>query len=74
MSELALPGARLAQALLGFNIGVELGQLAVVLLVWPLLRALERVREGRAARLLVETASAAVAGLGVFWFATRTFG
>jgi hypothetical protein len=74
LSELALPGARVAQALLGFNLGVELGQLAVVLLVWPLLRALERVRDGRPARLIAEAASAAVAGLGLFWFATRAFG
>jgi hypothetical protein len=73
MSELALPSGRLMQALFGFNLGVELGQLAVVLLVWPLLRALARVRHGGPARVLVETASAAVAGLGLFWFATRAF-
>jgi len=73
MRELALPGERLVPALFGFNLGVELGQLAVVLLVWPCLRALARVREGKLARVLVETSSAAVAGLGLFWFATRTF-
>jgi len=73
MDELALPAERLVPALFGFNVGVEIGQLAVVLLVWPCLRALARVGDGKLARVLIETSSAAVAGLGLFWFATRTF-
>ncbi len=71
LDELALPRERLLPALFGFNVGVELGQLAIVALAWPLLRALARARVGP---LASELASAAVCGLGAFWFVTRAFG
>ena len=48
---------------------MEVGQLAVVALVWPLLQVAIRRRVG-----LVEAGSAAVAGLGLFWFVTRAYG
>jgi hypothetical protein len=69
LAEAGLDSARLAQALLGFNVGVEAGQLAVVALVWPLI-----VSAGRRRMALVEIGSAAVAALGVFWFVTRAYG
>jgi hypothetical protein len=69
-----LPRDRLLPALVGFNVGVELGQLAVVLLLWPLLRGLARLREGRVERLVAEVGSAAICGLGLFWFLTRALG
>lgn len=65
----ALPPAALARVLVGFNLGVELGQVAVVLVVAPLL-----ARAGRWRPLLVRAGSAAVAGLGVFWFVSRAYG
>jgi len=73
LAELALPTARLVPALVGFNVGVELGQLGVVALVWPLLRIAMR-GEGRAHRLAAELGTAAVCGVGIFWFVARTFG
>jgi len=72
--EAQLPPARLASALLGFNVGVELGQLAVVLLVWPLLRYLARHDHATVRTVVIEYASAAVCGLGLFWFVARAFG
>ena len=69
LADARLETARLARALVGFNTGVEVGQLAVVALVWPLLQVAIRRRGG-----LVEAGSAAVAGLGLFWFVTRTYG
>ena len=74
LAEMELPHDRLIPALVGFNVGVELGQLAVVALLWPLLRWLARFDEGRLERLVAETASAAICGLGLFWFLTRAFG
>lgn len=74
LAEMELPRDRLIPALLGFNVGVELGQLAVVALLWPLLRRLARFDEGRVERLVAETASAGICGLGLFWFLTRAFG
>jgi hypothetical protein len=72
--EAQLPPARLASALLGFNVGVEFGQLAVVLLVWPLLRYLARREHATVRAVVIEYTSAAVCGLGLFWFVARAFG
>lgn len=69
MGELHLPPAQLIPGLLGFNIGVELGQLFVIALIWPLLLLLRR--HPRSAAWGTQSVSAAVAGLGVFWFVTR---
>jgi hypothetical protein len=71
--EIALPAGRLAPALLGFNLGVEVGQLVLVAALWPPLRDLARLRDGRPHRLLIETGSAVLCSLGVFWFLTRAF-
>jgi hypothetical protein len=71
--EAQLPPARLAAALFGFNVGVELGQLAVVTLGWLVL-----VTIGSAAspmrRRVAEAGSAAICGLGLYWFVTRGWG
>ena len=70
LQELALDAHQLALPLLGFNLGVELGQLAVLALVWPLLALARRL--GRERELvLVEWGSAITLGLGLFWFVSR---
>ena len=74
LTEIALPQGRLLPALLGFNVGVELGQLAIVAAAWPLLRLATRVAAGRFAAPLLESGTAVVAALGVFWFVERAFG
>ncbi|MCH6562778.1 MAG: HupE/UreJ family protein [Myxococcales bacterium] len=71
LAEMDLPRGRLVPALFGFNLGVEVGQIAVVVLIWPLLRLLSRTR---AMATIAELSSAGIAGLGLFWFITRTFG
>lgn len=71
MMQLDIGQARLVPALFGFNLGVEIGQLAVVASVWPLL-ALVR-RSPVAAAWTSDVGSAAVAGLGLFWLVTRSF-
>ncbi len=71
--EAHVAAGRLVYALLGFNLGVELGQLGVVALLWPVLVVLTRGNPQRRV-LVVETGSAAVLGLGLFWFVTRAYG
>jgi len=66
---LDLPRALLAPSLLTFNLGVELGQLVIVALVWPLLRWLRGVRGMWPAG--IRWASAGVAALGVYWLLER---
>ena len=73
LAEMDLPTDRLIAALFGFNAGVEVGQLVVVAMVWPLLRVLARTRDGRWHGRVAELGSAAICGLGLFWFLTRTF-
>lgn len=73
LAEMALPTDRLLPALLGFNVGVELGQLAVVAVLWPLLLWMRRANQGRPHRLFSEVAAAGVCGLGLYWFVTRAF-
>lgn len=70
--ELPLAAERLAPALFGFNLGIELGQLLVIALAWPLLRAL--ARRPRAQAWVQEGAIAGLAGLGVFWLIARSVG
>ena len=72
--EADLSTTRLAQALFGFNVGVEMGQLAAVLLIWPLLHLVARQGRERLRGAIIEYGSAAVCALGLFWFVSRAYG
>jgi len=65
-----LSPAQTVQALLAFNLGIELAQLAVVLLVLPPLLALVR-RHPEPARRARVTLAAAAAGLALGWIVDR---
>jgi HupE / UreJ protein len=71
--EADLSSVRLAQALFGFNVGVEIGQLAAVVMIWPLLHFVARPGRERVRAAVVEFGSAAVCGLGLFWFVVRAY-
>jgi len=72
--EMTLPADRLVPALLGFNLGVEAGQIGVVLLLWPVLWAGRRFASGPSQRWAAELSAAGLCGLGLFWFAERILG
>jgi len=72
LTELQLPAGRVAAGLLGFNAGVELGQLLVIAAAWPLLKLLQRRPPLRA--WTGDVVSACVCALGTFWFVVRAFG
>ena len=63
--------AGLVITLLGFNIGVEIGQLAVIAVTFPLLFALRT--SAAYTKLLLPTGSAAIALLAIVWFVQRAF-
>ncbi len=70
LRELNLPAANLPVALVGFNLGVELGQLSAVLPAFALLKLLERVKFS----LPIQLAASGVAAVaGVYWFVERAF-
>jgi hypothetical protein len=71
--EMSLPPGRLVPALLGFNLGVEVGQIAVVLLLWPLLWAAQRLASPAPARIASAISAAALCGLGIYWLVERAF-
>lgn len=69
LRELELPREHLATALVSFNLGVELGQVAVVALALPLLAAAQRAPAW--SRWGPRGASAAVGLAGVWWTIER---
>jgi hypothetical protein len=66
--------AGLAPTRVGFNAGVELGQLLFVAAVWPLLVWVRRRGEDFSHRFVVEPVSALLLAAAIGWYATRTFG
>jgi hypothetical protein len=72
LREIGLPQAALGWSLLGFNAGVEVGQLALVLPLGLGLALLRRQRPDAARRIAV-IGSVAVALAGAGWFVQRVF-
>jgi hypothetical protein len=72
LSELGLPNGARLQALVGFNLGVEIGQLAVVGAILPLLFAIRRWPSY--AKACLPPASLAIAFLAGWWLYKRLCG
>jgi hydrogenase/urease accessory protein HupE len=72
LSDLGLGGRELAAPLVGFNLGVELGQLAIVLPLYPLVVWLQR-REDLYRKVAMAT-NGAVALIACWWFIQRLRG
>jgi hypothetical protein len=69
--DLGLPKGSLLASLLGFNLGVEIGQLCIVALFLPLAFVLRETWFYR--RLLVTSGSALIALVAVVWLVERVF-
>jgi hypothetical protein len=69
LREISLPSAQVPLALFSFNLGVEMGQLAVVGIALPLMLLAER--QGWFAVRRVKLMSASIAAMGLVWFVTR---
>jgi hypothetical protein len=70
--EMRLPADRLAELLVGFNVGVEIGQLTVVLGALLLAGCLVRLRLAMPRPLFTDIAAAFLVGEGLYWFLGRT--
>ncbi len=70
LREMDLPQRALAISLFTFNAGVELGQLAIVGLMVPVLRGIQQTRYH--ARV-IRYASVAIIVMGLYWFYERVF-
>ncbi len=71
LAGLGLPQDAMVRCLLTFNVGVELGQLAIVLLLFPLVMLLEKSAYAMQVKMAV---SAGVGLFGLGWFVERAFG
>jgi hydrogenase/urease accessory protein HupE len=71
LREMHLPRAGVVTSLFAFNLGVEAGQLIVVLASYPIVALIERSPRRRA---IVGVASAAILVLALWWFRERAFG
>jgi hypothetical protein len=71
LADLGLPRGALVTALVGFNLGVEIGQLAIVAIFVPLAFALRRARFYR--RLVMSGGSLAIALVAAIWMMERMF-
>ena len=71
--EVGLPQNRILSALFGFNLGVEVGQITIVLTValvgWILFKLIPSLKINLGKQLL----SATLCGLGLFWFIQRSY-
>ena len=72
LADLGLPRESLLLALVGFNLGVETGQLAIVALFLPLAYALRHTWMYR--RMIFVGGSAAIALVAGIWMVERVFG
>jgi hypothetical protein len=71
LGDLGLPQGALVLALVGFNLGVEAGQLAIVAVFLPVAFALRHTMLYR--RVILLGGSVAIAVLAAIWFAERAF-
>ncbi len=71
--EMRLPNGKLAELLVGFNLGVEIGQLSLVLLMIGAAAVLVRWGLGLSRRLVVDIGSAGLVAFGIFLLVTRGY-
>jgi hypothetical protein len=71
--EMKLPTEKLVAILFGFNLGVEVGQLTLVLTLMGIVALLVRKRIALPRPIVVDTAAASLVALGTCWFISRSF-
>ena len=71
--EMQLPPAKLAQILVGFNLGVEIGQLSLVLTLVGLAALLARAKLSLPRPIVVDTVAGGLVAVGTYWFISRSY-
>jgi hypothetical protein len=70
--EMKLPTEKLVAILFGFNMGVEVGQLTVVLVLMAVVALLVKLRLRLPRPVVVDVAAALLVALGTYWFIGRS--
>jgi hypothetical protein len=68
-----LPPAKLAQILVGFNLGVELGQISLVLTLVGLVSLLARAKLALPRPIVVDVVAGSLVAVGTYWFVGRSY-
>ena len=71
--ESRLPPEKLAQILVGFNLGVEIGQLGIVLGITAAVMLLRRLNLAPPRPIVVDVVAALLVAVGLQWFLSRSF-
>ncbi len=71
--EMRLPAANLAELLFGFNLGVEIGQITLVLAVLGLGALVVRAGLAVPRRMVADIAAMLLMAVGLFWFVSRSY-
>jgi hypothetical protein len=71
--EMQLPSSKLAQILVGFNFGVEIGQLSLVFALLGAVALLARLKVSLPRPIVVDTLAAGLVAVGTYWFVSRSF-
>ena len=71
--ESRLPKQKLAEILVGFNLGVEMGQLTIVLLLTGLVALLTRIRWTLPRPIVTDILASGLVLIGTYWFVSRSF-
>jgi hypothetical protein len=71
--EMQLPPPKLAQILVGFNLGVEIGQLSLVFALLGAVALLARLKLSLPRPIVVDTLAAGLVAVGTYWFVSRSF-
>jgi HupE / UreJ protein len=72
LSELGLPEDKFLLSLLTFNVGVELGQITIILLLWFLIGKWFHQKEWYKKRIVIPV-SVLIAGISFYWMIERIF-
>eukprot|EP01037_Dinobryon_pediforme_P024821 gene24821-26745_t len=70
----AIQPAKLAELLVGFNLGVEAGQLTVVTLLVGIVTVLRRLKLALPRPIVVDVGASGLILIGMYWFISRSFG
>jgi hypothetical protein len=72
LGEFGLPQSQFIPALIGFNVGVEIGQLTIIAIAFLAVGLWFGGRDWYRARVSIP-ASAVIAAIGAWWFIERVF-
>src|SRR6202012_3319200 len=71
--EMRLPTGRLAELLVGFNLGVEIGQLSLVMVMLGVVWVLTKLHLALPRPIVVDFVAAGLVAFGLFLFITRGY-